>query len=124
MRQPPIVIDKHDDQPAPTRNGTQVSAHDQLVDDLARRGIPDRQLPDLVAWINQRKKVGLESYGTPLTAFNGRDGSRDALEESIDLCVYLGTGVTEGWCGKRTYSRAIALMCDVHQLHQARIAGR
>lgn len=39
--------------------------------------------------INERKKVGIERYGTPLQAFNGRDALLDAYEEAIDLTMYL-----------------------------------
>ena len=39
--------------------------------------------------IEQRKQVGIERYGTPLQAFNGRDALQDAYEEAIDLCMYL-----------------------------------
>lgn len=59
----------------------------------------DQQLPEkndlpfiqdaVIADIEDRKKIGIERYGTPLQAFNGRDALRDAYEEAIDLCMYL-----------------------------------
>lgn len=39
--------------------------------------------------IQERMKVGIERYGTPLQAFNGRDALRDAYEEALDLTMYL-----------------------------------
>lgn len=32
---------------------------------------------------------GLEKYGVVLTTFNGRDAGKDAIEELVDLSVYL-----------------------------------
>jgi hypothetical protein len=59
----------------------------------------DQRLPDkndlpfvqdaVVADIEARKAVGIERYGTPLQAFNGRSSLRDAYEESLDLVMYL-----------------------------------
>lgn len=37
----------------------------------------------------ERNRIGMEKYGTPLQAFNGRDSLQDAYEEVLDLCVYL-----------------------------------
>lgn len=36
-----------------------------------------------------RNQFGIEKYGTPLQAFNGRDALKDAYEEVLDLAVYL-----------------------------------
>jgi len=59
----------------------------------------DQQLPEqnglpfvqqqVIADIEERIKVGIERYGTPLQPFNGRDTLRDAYEEALDLAVYL-----------------------------------
>lgn len=47
-------------------------------------------IQDLVAAdIAERKRIGIERYGTPLQAFNGRDALKDAYEEALDLCQYL-----------------------------------
>lgn len=43
----------------------------------------------VIADIEARKRVGIERYGTPLQAFNGRDALQDAYEEAIDLSMYL-----------------------------------
>lgn len=49
----------------------------------------------LVQELNERKKIGIITYGTPLQAFNGRDSLRDALDEALDLCVYLRQAIEE-----------------------------
>jgi hypothetical protein len=49
----------------------------------------------LIAEVGRRKAFGLAKYGTTLQAFNGRDPLKDALDEAIDLCVYLITAIEE-----------------------------
>lgn len=39
--------------------------------------------------IEDRKKVGVERYGTLLKPHNGRSALRDAYAEALDLCQYL-----------------------------------
>jgi len=39
--------------------------------------------------IKKRNEFGKQKYGTYLQAFNGRDSTLDALEEVMDLLVYL-----------------------------------
>lgn len=43
----------------------------------------------VIADIEKRIEVGIERYGTPLQAFNGRNPVQDAYEETIDLAQYL-----------------------------------
>lgn len=43
----------------------------------------------VIADIEARKQVGIQRYGTPLQAFNGRNSVLDAYEEALDLTVYL-----------------------------------
>ncbi len=54
--------------------------------------IPTNEVPivDLVVedlW--KRKESGMQEYGTPLQASNGRDALVDAYYEALDLAVYL-----------------------------------
>ena len=61
----------------------------------------DQQLPtpndepfihdEVAADILDRKRIGIERYGTPLQPFNGRDSSRDLYEELLDAAVYVKT---------------------------------
>lgn len=49
----------------------------------------------LVAFIEHRKAIGIERYGTPLQPHNGRDALRDAFEEAVDLATYLAQVIIE-----------------------------
>lgn len=42
----------------------------------------------VVEYIERRKLVGVERYGTPLQANNGRDALRDLFEELVDAVNY------------------------------------
>lgn len=54
---------------------------------LASDGPP---IVDLVVQdLEERKRVGVERYGMPLRAHNGRDALVDAYQEALDLTVYL-----------------------------------
>lgn len=46
-------------------------------------------------WILERKELGIRRYGRPLEAHNGRDALRDALEEAVDLSLYLAQVIIE-----------------------------
>lgn len=49
----------------------------------------------LQAFIEARKQLGIERYGTPLQPNNGRDCLRDAFEEAVDLATYLAQAIIE-----------------------------
>jgi hypothetical protein len=60
--------------------------------------IPNTSTPivDLVMEdMKERKRLGIERYGTPLQANNGRDALRDAYEEALDLAIYLRQAIEE-----------------------------
>jgi hypothetical protein len=59
------------DQPSPIPTD-EPSIHDLVMQDMA-----------------DRKRLGLERYGTILQASNGRDHLIDAYQEALDLAVYL-----------------------------------
>ena len=42
-----------------------------------------------------RREFGIEKYGTPVQANNGRDVLQDAYEEALDLAVYLRQEIEE-----------------------------
>jgi len=65
------------EQPMPTPNG-RPSVQGMVIDDL-----------------ETRLRVGIQRYGTPLQAFNGRDALRDAYEEALDLACYLRQAIAE-----------------------------
>lgn len=45
--------------------------------------------------LEERERVGVQRYGTPLQARNGRDALRDAYEEALDLACYLKQAIVE-----------------------------
>jgi hypothetical protein len=49
----------------------------------------------VIADLQVRLAVGIERYGTPLQAHNGRDALRDAYEEALDLACYLRQAIEE-----------------------------
>jgi hypothetical protein len=75
------------DQQLPVPNGGP-SMHDLVIADLD--GWPEAMsvrnaIRDLLA---ERKRLGVERYGSLLQAGNGRDARRDLLEELADAAVY------------------------------------
>lgn len=69
----------------------------QQIDDqpppIPNEGTPiwDLVMADMAA----RKTLGIERYGTPLQAHNGRDALVDAYQEALDLCCYLRQAIEE-----------------------------
>jgi hypothetical protein len=57
----------------------------------ARPSVQGMVIDDLMI----RLQVGIQRYGTPLQAFNGRDALRDAYEEALDLACYLRQAIAE-----------------------------
>ncbi len=45
--------------------------------------------------MEDRRRMGIEKYGTPLQPFNGRNPLIDAYQEALDLCVYLRQAIEE-----------------------------
>lgn len=43
----------------------------------------------LISWLREREQKGYETYGGPLTTFNGRNSVQDALEEILDYAQYV-----------------------------------
>lgn len=43
----------------------------------------------IITDMSARRRQGLEHYGVPLGVANGHDSNQDALEEALDLVVYL-----------------------------------
>jgi hypothetical protein len=75
-------------QPAPVLVEGAVSAHDLVTSDLREWAWPDCT-EAAEAELAERKAYGLDKYGTVLHVDNGRDHLRDALDEALDLSVYL-----------------------------------
>jgi len=45
--------------------------------------------------LEEREQVGIQRYGTPLQAHNGRDALVDAYQEALDLAAYLRQAIEE-----------------------------
>ena len=59
-----------------------------------------RHLPEsLLSFAEERRRQGIERYGTPLQAFNGRDIRMDLFQEVLDGIAYAHQGVLEGKLG-------------------------
>lgn len=76
------------EQPAPIPND-RPSLHDELRDAIKRGQPPSKERDRLIAEIDARKQKGLETYGSLLQPFNGREPEVDAFEEAVDLAAYL-----------------------------------
>lgn len=82
------------DQPLPVPNGGP-SMHDLVIADL--EGWPARtaEINAVRDLIRERKRIGLERYGSLLQAGNQRDWRRDLAEELGDASVYARQGLVE-----------------------------
>lgn len=73
------------DQPLPTpANGP--GMHDLVIADLREQA--GTIWPSIIREMEARRDVGLQRYGQPLQAGNGRDALRDLIEECLDGLVY------------------------------------
>lgn len=74
-------------QDAPKKNELAPVWEAVIADEMATGSSFNQEyiVPDM----QKRNVKGIESYGTPLQPFNGRDALLDAYEEALDLVVYL-----------------------------------
>lgn len=85
------------DQPAPEPTGGE-SMHDLVAGDLTIWWPEGAGVEWMRAELAERKRIGLDRYGTVLQAGNGRDALVDAFQEALDLTVYLRQALAEwGW---------------------------
>jgi len=49
----------------------------------------------VIADIGTRMELGIQTYGVPLQANNGRDALKDAYDEALDLALYLRQALEE-----------------------------
>lgn len=76
--------------------------HDLAIADISKAldnsSIPDSELPAIlgvIAELEERREFGLKKYETLLQANNGRNAVRDALDEALDLVVYMRQIIAE-----------------------------
>lgn len=75
-------------------------SHDEQVELYVRQAMPIGNdhpvIHNLVQKdLEDRLRVGIETYGQPLQPFNGRDALIDAYQEVLDLAVYLRQTIYE-----------------------------
>ena len=84
-------------QPAPARSDRSESVTDWLLDRI------DGSQPGsgpLMQLLIRRRAQGIERYGQELLTHDGRDPNVDALQEAVDLLIYLAKAEMEhptGW---------------------------
>lgn len=64
--------------------------------------------------IEQRRQIGIQTYGTPLQPFNGRRSLVDAYEEVLDLAMYLRQAIYEAENPQTTAAAATCGTCKGH----------
>lgn len=69
--------------------------------------------PDLRALYAERRRQGVERYGTPLQRGNGRNFLADALQEALDLLVYLEGANARESLRLRAEDLIVAIMADL-----------
>lgn len=82
------------DQPLPVPNDG-ASMHDLVAADLDGWPAPQPDIEAVRALLLERKRIGLERYGSLLQAGNQRDWRRDLREEVADAAVYARQGLEE-----------------------------
>jgi len=94
------VSDLNTPQPSPTSDDAGPEVWPALLDEVALS-------PELRALCEERDAMGRAKYGTPLRVHNGREPLVDALQEALDLAVYLHQAVwrVEGPARRRRMCR-------------------
>jgi len=114
------------DQPLPVPNDGP-SMHDLVIADLDRWPEEDPAIRDAIrGLLADRKRIGLERYGSLLQAHNGRNARRDLLEELADAAVYGrqlqaelgdGPGSAEAF---EAYEHILSALFCAHKIPEAR----
>lgn len=69
--------------------------------------------------LKARDRVGQETYGKPLLPWDGRNTAEDALEEALDLAVYLQKMIEE----RKQVAEAIKSVTDIMFVNQSHFRG-
>jgi hypothetical protein len=86
--------DRPGDQPMPVE-GRGPWIQDLVLKDLVAQLGDSVRAAFLMDEVERRKALGLSRYGTLLQAFNGRDALQDAMDEAVDLIIYLRQALVE-----------------------------
>jgi len=95
---------------SPEVSGGQQANVDADIFDLVKKDLSTELLILLGGEFDKRNRLGWAVHGKPLIAHDGRNSLRDALDEMLDLTVYLRKAMVEqdkrDWI-ERLYLRAI-----------------
>ena len=85
--------------------------------------------PELVALMRERDELGRAKYGVALRVWDGRDAVADALQEALDLAVYLQRALLRvpepdprQWAPYHLHDRLRLLRADAVRLAQGLLA--
>jgi len=85
--------------------------------DLATLAGHDDITPTVHADLGAREQIGIQRYGTPLQAHNGRCPLWDAYEEALDLACYLMQARVEGHTAATAlYEQALHMACQLRRM--------
>lgn len=70
-------------------------------------------MAEVIADLTERRRVGIERYGTPLQPFNGRKALVDAYQEGADLLAYLKQEMIERERLEDQLAKALARIADL-----------
>lgn len=77
-------------------------------DPVPNDGRPSWEL--VIEDMHERHRAGMQKYGTPLQAGNGRNSLVDAYQEALDKTVYLRTAITERALALKALADVVAEM--------------
>ena len=81
------------------------------------RGVPEPLGERLTKALDGREAKGIATYGVSLQSHNGRDVVRDALEEALDLYLYLTQAYIERKVSIVTVHRALDFVLELLMLN-------
>ena len=101
------------------------SMHDLVCADLEGWPAPRSEIEAVRDLLLERKRLGIERYGSILQPNNGRDFRRDLVEELADALVYARQGLEElgdaeeAYGLSRTYRRILSALFWLQKFPEA-----
>jgi hypothetical protein len=98
------------------------SMHDLVIADLERWPVRESTRDAIRELLSERKRLGLERYGSLLQSGNGRDWMQDLREECADALVYARQGLEELGGGPayaevwRAYRRILSALVHLQEI--------
>jgi hypothetical protein len=115
-------------QPKPIRNERKPT-WEMVIEEYRNEFRSEENYPyceDVQNLFHERDVFGREKHGTPLQAFNGRGNLPDALQENMDLIVYLRNAYEESFDEKEkkniwtSYYSAIIMFENLYMIYKQR----